>query len=496
MTCLLLLFLVGFAHSSSDASADAPTVVSIAITSDGTKAIAMGQTARVRASWTYATPTDASGEDALVAFPFVNGSQWGAPLTLSAAGLAAAGRSNGNRILLLPIPHAGTASLALVVLRHALQGVTVGVELASVPLASRLASSNALSVPVLHRTIVRLGGGGGGGGSPAVQVGIQWEPILAAGGGLPGSQGGGWNMHEAVPLVGKYSAFDANVLKQHAIWLAESGVEWLNVDWTNNLWNQPNFSKTLANCPGDVINGTTFALEGFKQLRLEGIPCPKIALMMGMSNGAIAPVPALNAQLQWVRENYLEPHSPSSFLTIDELPVLVRAPRPSIPRFFIYGTIVTRQPRGPACTVLPGVLCHDFDTSLTSAADDVRWWKHSCQAPSDGAAQCFWLCAAVDLRFPGLTAAIPAEGLVVLDGRQIPADGGDAERQRRVHHGVVRLLQDGHEARLARRPGLQHLAQGRRDFSALDGHGLPASAGIHNDPPVERVHRESQPVHR
>ena len=123
-----------------------------------------------------------------------------------------------------------------------------------------------------------------------MQVGTQWEPILAANGKLPGTGAtgpGSWNLNEAVPLVGQYSAYDPNVLKQHAIWLAESGIEWVNVDWTNNLWSTPSFSN-MSVAGRYVMNGTTFAVRGWQRLeREEGIPCPKIALMMGMSNGVI-----------------------------------------------------------------------------------------------------------------------------------------------------------------------------------------------------------------
>ena len=146
---------------------------------------------------------------------------------LATDGAGSAGRSNGSRTLLLPIPHTGLALLILVVRQQPLSGVTVGVKLAS--LSSPVASSNSLSLVVHHRTIVRLGNGG------KTHFGRQWEPIVAAEGVGPGGGGTGWSSNEAVPLVDKYSVFELSVLKQHAIWLAESGVDCICVDWSNTI---------------------------------------------------------------------------------------------------------------------------------------------------------------------------------------------------------------------------------------------------------------------
>jgi hypothetical protein len=283
---------------------DAASGVNISIALADNKAIAMGQAAKVRTTWVYSGNAEGS---ALVAFPFVNGSQWGAQITLAANGLGSAGRSNGSRTLLLPIPHTGLASLVLIVLKQPLSGVTVGAELAS--LSDIVSSSNSLSFRVHHRQIIRLGNGG------KTHFGSQWEPIVAADGVKPGGGGMGWSSHEAVPLVGKYSAFDYSVLKQHAIWLAESGIDCLLIDWSNNIGSSIASFHDIPAMSWKIINGTTFALQGYDRLRGEGIPCPKIALMMGV----FEPPNALNGQLQWVRENY----ATSAFVTLEGQPLLL-----------------------------------------------------------------------------------------------------------------------------------------------------------------------------
>ena len=119
-----------------------------------------------------------------------------------------------------------------------------------------------------HRQIIRLGNGG------KTHFGSQWEPIVAADGVKPGGGGMGWSSHEAVPLVGKYSAFDYSVLKQHAIWLAESGIDCLLIDWSNNIGSSIASFHDIPAMSWKIINGTTFALQGYDRLRGEGIPCP------------------------------------------------------------------------------------------------------------------------------------------------------------------------------------------------------------------------------
>lgn len=301
-----------------------PAPVTITVDVVGTAPVLMGRSVQVAVQWRYAQEADGSAQ-LLEAYPFVNGSQWGASLLLARKDGPTA--QAGSSTISLPIPHAGAAELVWVVLAAPLPGVTVGVPLASLPEPARVATSNLIVVTVKHRAITRLGSDADSkpeiDGLSKVQIGLQWEPLLASMGARPGGGGAGFAQAEAVPLVGRYSAYDANVLKQHAIWLADSGIEWVNVDWTNNLWGCADWRQS-PNCPSggiwqEVINATSFAINGWQQLEAAGIPCPKAALMMGMMNGANASVAALNGQIEWVRENYPK----SAFATLDGLPLLM-----------------------------------------------------------------------------------------------------------------------------------------------------------------------------
>lgn len=51
---------------------------------------------------------------------------------------------------------------------------------------------------------------------------------------------GGW-MHRpgaaGIPILGMYSSFNPAVIRQHAFWMVEAGVNCILVDWSNNLWS-------------------------------------------------------------------------------------------------------------------------------------------------------------------------------------------------------------------------------------------------------------------
>ncbi len=86
------------------------------------------------------------------------------------------------------------------------------------------------------------------------------------------------------------------VVKQHCIWMVEAGVDFLVVDWTNNLWGLNSFSERgvyaqvvlatqfSASQTQQLINATTFMLQSYTQLRLDGIPTPKVVLLLGMAS--------------------------------------------------------------------------------------------------------------------------------------------------------------------------------------------------------------------
>lgn len=273
--------------------------------------IAVGLNVRV----TIATPAPLANTAApTVYWPFVNGTQWGAFVTCAAS-------STANCSLLLPLPLAGVMTVQLAVMSAGRQWCSskaegcffpVGTPL---PTAGVLALSNALSVPVAARQIVPPPG------ANASAACIDWEPWFTENnlGGAPWLSRPG---AEGVPLVGLYSSFNALVVRMHALWLIEAGINCILVDWSNNLWSKTPWAQRGVAIQ-ELINSTTFALDQYAQLRAEGLAVPQAIIMIGYKNGPPADPAALRDEVAWIEANYLAKYGAGSFVQLDGQPVLV-----------------------------------------------------------------------------------------------------------------------------------------------------------------------------
>ncbi len=135
---------------------------------------------------------------------------------------------------------------------------------------------------------------------PGSLIGIQYENWFA-----PGETY--WQRAEAVPILGKYSSYDANLLRKHFEWFEYLGVDWLLIDWSNMLWTKPAW---------ELHQGRTHQLEETvdvmfrtcRQLEEQGKYAPKLVFMLGLQNGPSVPdgVKRLNGILAWLKHNYLE----------------------------------------------------------------------------------------------------------------------------------------------------------------------------------------------
>ncbi len=67
-------------------------------------------------------------------------------------------------------------------------------------------------------------------------IGIQYENFFTEG-------ASSWQTAEAVPILGKYSSYDASILKKHFDWFHQLGINWLLIDWSNMLWSTPAWEK-------------------------------------------------------------------------------------------------------------------------------------------------------------------------------------------------------------------------------------------------------------
>lgn len=103
-----------------------------------------------------------------------------------------------------------------------------------------------------------------------------------------------WNDVWGTPLLGTYASDNRKVIRQHAEWLADAGVDFVWIDWSNDINYQYDPAKKRHDF--DMIEGATFTVfDEFARMRSEGKPTPAIALMAGVT---LAPEAAADGRLQ------------------------------------------------------------------------------------------------------------------------------------------------------------------------------------------------------
>lgn len=130
-------------------------------------------------------------------------------------------------------------------------------------------------------------------------VGIEWEPWFTP-------LNIRWQTAQGQPVVGYYDSYNRDVIRQHCIWMAEAGINFLVVDWTNNLWGKQSWEERNPDVD-ELIEATRITLETYAQLSKEGIPVPVLCLLPGLDNGPHTTMKAINEQLRWVYENLVKP---------------------------------------------------------------------------------------------------------------------------------------------------------------------------------------------
>lgn len=101
-----------------------------------------------------------------------------------------------------------------------------------------------------------------------------------------------WQTPEATPVLGHYSSLDEKVIKQHAEWLAWAGMDYLLLDWSNNLGG--NWTNDTA---AQIIKGTDALLAVYARLRKR----PQVTLLLGMDDGK-AGTPHFLEQIEEVKK--------------------------------------------------------------------------------------------------------------------------------------------------------------------------------------------------
>ena len=70
---------------------------------------------------------------------------------------------------------------------------------------------------------------------PHALMGMQYETYFIPSVYLPdyggvGFDPGSWETAEAIPILGKYSSYDVNIIRKHEEWFEYLGIDWLLID--------------------------------------------------------------------------------------------------------------------------------------------------------------------------------------------------------------------------------------------------------------------------
>ena len=153
---------------------------------------------------------------------------------------------------------------------------------------------------------------------PLIGIGYEvWFPQI------PGGQNF-WNPRWGTPLLGLYSSADPAVIDQHAEWIDAMGIDFILIDWSNNIANDirgnPNVSAT-------IIANTDAVFAEYERLSSRGVPHPKIAILLGAQNqGGVTCDDAIQsanfrAEIEHIEKYVLQ--YPDRYFSFHEKPLVV-----------------------------------------------------------------------------------------------------------------------------------------------------------------------------
>lgn len=89
-----------------------------------------------------------------------------------------------------------------------------------------------------------------------------------------------WTNVWGTPELGFYKSDNRTVIRQHAAWLGEAGVDFVWIDWSNNLGYR--YDPKNKRPDFDMIEDSTFIIfDEFSKLRTAGKKTPKISIFIG-----------------------------------------------------------------------------------------------------------------------------------------------------------------------------------------------------------------------
>jgi hypothetical protein len=271
----MLIIVCSFA-SCQQGEADHPIEITVSSTT-----AEMGRTVTIDAFL-----RETGSQDRMLLLPFVNGKRWGSQGFPDAEGRAS---------FILPLPNPGPALIQVIGV-PAQTDTWMGLEEHDPLLKTGTfmpeceMTSNTLLVQVKHRNITRKSNG-------ATLFGVQYETWF-----VPGRRS--WLTAQGVPVTGIYDSTDPDVYRQQIIWFMDMGVDFIIPDWSNHMWGKKHWSERSSMADG-ILHTTQLFLEVLADMRDEGLPVPRVALMPGLTNGPPTTMEGLNEQLEWIYQDYV-----------------------------------------------------------------------------------------------------------------------------------------------------------------------------------------------
>ena len=149
---------------------------------------------------------------------------------------------------------------------------------------------------------------------------VNWDKSEAS-----GSVGLYNGTEEAIPILGKYSSYDVNIIRKHEEWFEYLGIDWLLIDWTNFLIAKPAWEQHQG-ATHEAEETTELLFRTYRQLQKEGKHPPKLVFMMPPFKSDPNPstgIPRLNAVIRWATKNFLDnPEYKDLWLDLDGKPLL------------------------------------------------------------------------------------------------------------------------------------------------------------------------------
>lgn len=229
-------------------------------------------------------------------FPYINGIAYGAEVGL----LTSVSSTVSSGHTFIPLPWSlNVSSTTQVPLQLYYQSTPTTYTVGRPPPSNAL-SSNTVYITIQPRIPIRPNTAS----SVFPHIGMYFETWFTP---LNFNWYNGTGSAEAIPIIGRYASVDLLSISQQAAWFIQTGIEYVVVDWTNNLWNIPHWNERNPNIQ-ELVNATNLHIGVYSYLKhtLQWNNVPQFILLLGLNNGPTTPLPALMEELDYINTAYIQ----------------------------------------------------------------------------------------------------------------------------------------------------------------------------------------------